>query len=257
MTNIKSNLRPAKTTDPMRYTKTAKRAEQNEGIRPGTRAHLHNYRSTPTKVRQVLDMVRDKHVGEAISLLEFSDREAARTVRKLIESAMANAQHNDGIDPAELYVAACFADEGRTNFRFRPRARGRAGRIRKRTCHITVVLERLPEERLARVRSMGEARRADRARRVTGGRRGVSERAAAAGRETKAHDHALDHDHDHDDVVDSVADVPAEEVVSEDVVADAVDTDTEAVEAVPAEDAADAEEATTEDDVVADDEEKD
>lgn len=240
MTNIKSNLRPHKTTDPMRYTKTAKRAEQNEGTRPGTSAHLHSYRSAASKVRQILDMIRDKHVGEAITLLEFSDREAARTVRKLIESAMANASHNDGLDPNELYIAACFADEGRSGYAVRYRAKGRGARVKKSTCHITIVLERLPEERLTRIRNMGEARRADRARRVTGGRRGVAERAAAAGRETAAHDR--DHDHDHDGVVDAVADVPAEEAVNDNVNADIIDTEVieadiaENAEVVPAED---------------------
>ena len=72
-------------------------------------------------------------------------------IRKVLASAVANAQHNDGQDPDELYVAACFADEGPTLKRFRPRARGRATRVRKRTCHITVIVARM-SERPARAR---------------------------------------------------------------------------------------------------------
>jgi large subunit ribosomal protein L22 len=93
-------------------------------------------------------------------------------VAKLLRSAGANAEHNDGLDPDELYVASCFADEGSTLKRWRPRARGRATRIRKRTCHITIVLARMPDEQLARRRARVAAEAAERrARRVAGARR--------------------------------------------------------------------------------------
>ncbi|HLG67870.1 MAG TPA: 50S ribosomal protein L22, partial [Acidimicrobiales bacterium] len=105
------------------------------------------------KARRVLDLIRDVEVGRAAEVLRATEREAAAVVGKVLASAVANAVHNDGLDAEELYVSACFADEGPTAKRWRPRARGRATRIRKRTCHITIVVSRLPEERLARQRA--------------------------------------------------------------------------------------------------------
>src|SRR5581483_107446 len=90
-------------------------------------------------------------------------------------SAVANAENNDGLDPEELYVSACFADEGVTMKRFKPRARGRPGRIRKRTCHITVVVSRMPDVQLARLRARQAAEQgARRSRRVAGSRAAAS-----------------------------------------------------------------------------------
>jgi len=139
--------------------------------RPGTRAVL-RYCGTPaTKVRPVLDLIRNKTVAEARDILRFTERDAARIVGKLLDSAVANAQHNDELDPEELYVSACFADEGMTHKRWRPRARGRATRIRKRTSHITVIVSRLADEQIARLRAQRAAETtARRARRVAGGR---------------------------------------------------------------------------------------
>ena len=81
-------------------------------------------------------------------MLQFTTRDVAKDVRKVLASAVANAVHNDEQDAEELFVLACFADEGPTLRRFRPRARGRATRIRKRTCHITIVVARLSDARL-------------------------------------------------------------------------------------------------------------
>ena len=106
--------------------------------RPGTRAVLRHARMSATKARAVLDLIRGKDVRSAEEILQFSERDAAIAVRKLLRSAVANAEHNDEQAADELYVSACFADEGRTLRRFRPRARGRATRIRKHTSHITV-----------------------------------------------------------------------------------------------------------------------
>ena len=146
--------------------------------RPGTRAVAKYIRISPYKVREVLDLVRGKHVQHAAEILRFSERDAALVVGKVLASAVANAQNNDGIDPEELYVSACFADEGVTIKRFRPRARGRAGRIRKRTCHVTIIVSRMPADQLARFRTKQAAEQAaQRARRVAGGRAG----SAAAG----------------------------------------------------------------------------
>ena len=140
--------------------------------REGTRAVLRHARLSPYKVREVLDLVRGRPVHEAEDILRFSDRDAAIVVGKVLHSAVANAENNDELDPEELYVSACFADEGTTIKRWRPRARGRATRIRKRTSHITVIVSRLPEEELRRLQARRRAEQlAQRARRVAGARR--------------------------------------------------------------------------------------
>jgi large subunit ribosomal protein L22 len=141
--------------------------------RPGTRAVLRHARIAPNKVREVLNLIRGTNVQEAAEILRFSERDAALLIGKLLASAVANAENNDGQDAEELYVSACFADEGTTIKRWRPRARGRATRIRKRTSHITVIVSRLPEERLARLQARRQAEQSvRRARRVAGARRG-------------------------------------------------------------------------------------
>jgi len=97
-------------------------------------------RQSPFKVRRVLDLVRGRSVAEARDVLAFTNRKAADAIRKVLESAVANAEHNFALDGDELFVAEAFADEGPTLKRYRPRARGRASRIRKRTSHITIVV---------------------------------------------------------------------------------------------------------------------
>jgi large subunit ribosomal protein L22 len=168
--------------------------------RPGTRASVRHVRVSAYKAREVLDLIRGLHVDDADGVLEFTDRAVAIEVRKLLASAVANAEHNDEIDPSGLYVSACFADEGPTLKRWRPRARGRATRIRKRTCHITLIVSQMDATKL-------EQRRARTAAAV--GRGGVRRDGAEARRERVAksrarvearheHDHE-DHDHDHED----------------------------------------------------------
>jgi large subunit ribosomal protein L22 len=126
----------------------------------------------PNKVREVLNLIRDVDYIRASDILAHTDRAAAPVVAKLLHSCASNAEHNDGLDPSELYVATCYADEGTTLKRWRPRARGRATRIRKRTCHVTVIVSRMPEDQLARRRARQAAEAADRrARRVAGARR--------------------------------------------------------------------------------------
>jgi large subunit ribosomal protein L22 len=139
--------------------------------REGTRAVLRHSRMSASKVRQVLDQIRGQDVDRAAETLALGDREAAVTVGKVLASAVANAMHNDGLDPEELFVSACFADEGSTLKRWRPRARGRATRIRKRTSHITIIVSRLPEDRIARRRAKQAANTSNRTRRVAGSRR--------------------------------------------------------------------------------------
>lgn len=104
------------------------------------RAHARHIRQSPYKVRRVLDLVRGLPVEEARHVLAFTDRRAADPVAKVLNSAVANAEHNFALDSDELVVTEAFADEGPTLKRWRPRARGRATRIRKRTCHITIVV---------------------------------------------------------------------------------------------------------------------
>ncbi len=139
--------------------------------REGTRAVLRHSRMSASKVRQVLDLIRGQDVDRAAEILALGDREAATTVGKVLASAVANAVHNDGLDAEELYVSACFADEGSTLKRWRPRARGRATRIRKRTSHITIIVSRLPDDRIARRRAKQAANTSQRSRRVAGSRR--------------------------------------------------------------------------------------
>lgn len=97
-------------------------------------------RESPNKVRRVLDLVRGLSVNEAEAVLSFANRGAAEPVVKVLKSAVANAEHNHSLDADDLFVAEAFADEGPTLKRFRPAARGRATRIRKRTSHITIVV---------------------------------------------------------------------------------------------------------------------
>ena len=95
-------------------------------------------RISAQKARLVADQVRGKAVSEALDLLAFSPKKAAELVKKVLESAIANAEHNEGMDIDELKVSSIFVDEGMTMKRIRPRAKGRADRILKRSCHITV-----------------------------------------------------------------------------------------------------------------------
>jgi large subunit ribosomal protein L22 len=146
--------------------------------REGTRAVLRHSRMSAYKVRQVLNLIREQDVVLAAEILANGDREAAAVVGKVLASAVANAVHNDGLDAEELFVSACFADEGSTLKRWRPRARGRATRIRKRTCHITVIVSRMPDERIARRRAKQSAAGAQRSRRVSSSRRQRTEDSA-------------------------------------------------------------------------------
>jgi large subunit ribosomal protein L22 len=117
-----------------------------------------------SKARRVIDLVRGKSVTEALDILRWAPQGASETVAKVIASAAANAQNNDGLDPATLIVATVTADEGPTAKRIRPRAQGRAYRIRKRTSHITVIVEsRPPKDKAAKGSSSASSTRARRA----------------------------------------------------------------------------------------------
>ena len=103
-------------------------------------AKLSRARISAQKARLVADQIRGKRVEEALNILSFSTKKGAHMVRKLLESAIANAEHNEGADVAELTVSRVFVDESLTMKRLRPRAKGRADRIFKRTCHITLAV---------------------------------------------------------------------------------------------------------------------
>jgi large subunit ribosomal protein L22 len=122
-------------------------------------------RVSASKARRVIDLVRGKPVSEALDILRWAPQQASQPVAKVIASAAANAQNNDGLDPATLVVATVYADQGPTAKRIRPRAQGRAFRIRRRTSHITVVVESRPVagDRTGRAAQSASATRARRA----------------------------------------------------------------------------------------------
>lgn len=103
-------------------------------------ARLRGARLSAQKARLVADQIRGKGVEEALQLLTFSPKKGAEVIRKVLDSAIANAEHNEGADVDELRVATIYVDEGMTMKRIRPRAKGRADRILKRSCHITIKL---------------------------------------------------------------------------------------------------------------------
>ena len=103
-------------------------------------AKMSNAHISAQKCRLVVDQIRGKSVENAIDILSYSNKKAAELVKKVLMSAISNAEHNEGADIDELSVSRIFVDEGPTMKRWRPRARGRADRILKRTCHITVTV---------------------------------------------------------------------------------------------------------------------
>ena len=170
--------------------------------RPGTRAQVKNVRMSATKARVVLDLVRNKSVAEASDVLTYTERAAAAVIGKCLDSAVANAEHNDQIDPESLFVSACYADEGRTLYRWRPRARGRATKIRKRTCHITIIVSPMPAEMAAREQAKREAIPGSRAARRRG--QEAASRSERVARSQGAADAAED-----DEIVDQDAEAAA------------------------------------------------
>ena len=176
--------------------------------RPGTRAVARYVRVSASKAREVLDLIRGESYGRAAEIAAFSERAVSDVIAKCLDSAVANAENNDGISAEELYVSACYADEGPTLKRWRPRARGRATRINKRTCHITIIVNRYDEATLEDLREREEARgRAGSSTHAAEARRQRVERSRAAAEEA-AHDHE---DGAEDALVDEVVDDKATE----------------------------------------------
>jgi large subunit ribosomal protein L22 len=119
-----------------------------------TTARLRHARISPPKVRMVLELIRGQDVETARGTLRFCERSAAREVGKLLDSAVANAEHNNHIPEDELFVTRAHADEGPTLKRWRPRARGRGVPVRKRTSHVTIVLARFADDEMQRRRGV-------------------------------------------------------------------------------------------------------
>ncbi|OBK70528.1 50S ribosomal protein L22 [Mycobacterium sp. 1274761.0] len=144
---------------------------------PSATAKARFVRVSATKARRVIDLVRGKPVSEALDILRWAPQAASEPVAKVIASAAANAQNNEGLDPSTLVVATVYADEGPTAKRIRPRAQGRAFRIRKRTSHITVIVE----SRASREERGGRASASSsRARRAQGSKAKSAEAATKA-----------------------------------------------------------------------------
>jgi large subunit ribosomal protein L22 len=215
--------------------------------REGTRAVLHYSLVSPYKLRQVIDAIRNKPVHEALDLLRFLERSSATIVAKVLQSAVANAVNNDGQQADELFVSACYVDEGPTQKRWRPRARGRATRIRKRSAHVTIIVSRLPEERLERLQARRRAENlAMRARRVEATRRASAESAEGQSRRERRHPEAFPAPEEGTVVEDGEPTAAEDATVTEDVTADE--------EPAGAEDAAITEDATSSEAVAGTDE---
>ena len=131
---------------------------------PGARAVARHVRISPNKARRVVNLVRGLPAKEALTVLQFAPQAASEPVYKVLASAIANAENNERLDPDALLVSEAFVDEGPTLKRFRPRAQGRAYRIRKRTCHITIAVEAV---QVARPAKKTAAKKAAPARKAT------------------------------------------------------------------------------------------
>ncbi len=149
---------------------------------PTARASARYVRSSASKVRAVLDLIRGESYERASEILQFSERRIAHTVARCLDSAAANAEHNANLPAEELFVSVCYADEGPTLKRWRPRARGRATPIMKRTCHITITLERysLAEREARAERGVSSGAAAEVRRRRVAASRAAAEQEATA-----------------------------------------------------------------------------
>jgi large subunit ribosomal protein L22 len=197
------------------------------------RAQLRYGRFSPYKAREVLDLIRGKSVAEARSILQFTERACSVPIMKVLDSAVANAGNNNDIPPDELFVSACFADEGPTLRRFRPRARGRGARIRKRTCHVTIVLGRLSANELERARMRDAGRRvapadarAARARRVARSRGAAETVDAVEAEETT--EEVVENTFAEDAIDSGQAEAPEIEIVEDGITPDTAEEDAEA-----------------------------
>ncbi len=182
------------------------------------KATLRYLGTSPTKVRPLLNLIRGISVEHAERILQLTPRGAGDDVLKLLESAVANAANLHAVEPEELFVKVCFADEGPTRSHGRPRARGRFFKTRKRSTHITIVVARYNEAELELRRRNAESSSAP----VAASRRSRTERVKKSRAAAAGHDH--DHDHDH-----------AEEIAADASIDEAEEPTTEATEAIDGE----------------------
>jgi large subunit ribosomal protein L22 len=183
---------------------------------PSARATVRYLSVSPYKIRQVLQLVRGLPVDDAIRVLQLCEKDAADSVLKLLDSAIANAEHNQQLPADELYIARVWCDEGPTRKSGQARARGRYFRVRKRTSHLTIILARYEPEELEVRRRREESS----GRGAATAQRRRSERVRRSRQREQAEDHDHDHDHDHEDAE------PVEEPVIEDAVVEAAAVDT-------------------------------
>jgi large subunit ribosomal protein L22 len=125
-------------------------AKNDAPVLPGSRAVAKHVRISPNKARRVINLVRGLPAKEALTVLQFAPQSASEQVYKVLASAIANAENNERLDPDALMISEAFVDEGPTLKRFRPRAQGRAYRIRKRTSHITIAVQAVQVARPAK-----------------------------------------------------------------------------------------------------------
>ena len=159
---------------------------------------------SPYKIRQVLDMVRSLPVDDAMRVLQLCEKDAADNVLKLLDSAVANAEHNRAIPGDELYISEVWCDEGPTRKSGQARARGRYFRVRKRTSHVTIVLTRYDADELAERRRREESS----GRGAATAQRRRSERVRRSRQREAAADHEHDHDHEHEHAEEAVDETP-------------------------------------------------
>src|SRR6266540_349574 len=147
-------------------------------VLPGARAIARYVRTSPTKARRMINLVRGLPAKEALTVLQFAPQAASEPVYKVLASAIANAENNERLDPDSLLVSEAYVDDGPTLKRFRPRAQGRAYRIRKRTCHITIAVESVPPATSRRPKA-GTAKAAPAAKKATAAKATAAEATAA------------------------------------------------------------------------------
>ncbi len=143
---------------------------------PGARAVARYVRTSAMKARRMVDLIRGLPAKEALTVMQFAPQAASVPVYKVIESAIANAENNEQLDPDSLIISEAYVNEGPTMRRFRPRAQGRAYRIRKRTCHITVVVEAVSPATQRKARRTGGKKTAPKQAKTTTAARTTAEK---------------------------------------------------------------------------------
>ncbi|MDP6965256.1 MAG: 50S ribosomal protein L22 [Acidimicrobiales bacterium] len=191
--------------------------------RESTRSVVRYARVSAHKARPVLNQIRNKSVGRADEILAFSERSVSDVISGCLQSAVANARNNDGIPQEELFVSECFADEGPTLKRFRPRARGRATSIFKRTCHLTVIVSRYSEDELEAFQTRAELR--DERKNLESEMDSTEEPESKNKKARSSKEDVVEEDVVEEDVVEE--DVVEEDVVEEESVEEDLDSDEE------------------------------